>query len=98
MYIINLMVEQNFFAELQERESEFGISDVQMGLTTLEEVFLNIAKQAELMEDPAAGQEKLVSFHLTSGTCIQVGDVISMYVCKYVCMYVCTYVICNMNE
>ncbi|XP_078158441.1 ABC transporter A family member 2-like [Carex rostrata] len=37
----------SFFAELEERESEFGISDIQLGLTTLEEVFLNIAKQAE---------------------------------------------------
>ncbi|KAF3340484.1 ABC transporter A family member 2 isoform X2 [Carex littledalei] len=31
----------------RERESEFGISDIQLGLTTLEEVFLNIAKQAD---------------------------------------------------
>ncbi|KAJ0960094.1 hypothetical protein J5N97_000126 [Dioscorea zingiberensis] len=37
-----------FFKELQDREIEFGISDIQLGLTTLEEVFLNIARQAEL--------------------------------------------------
>ncbi|CAI9112234.1 OLC1v1012651C1 [Oldenlandia corymbosa var. corymbosa] len=36
-----------FYAELQEREGEFRISDIQLGLTTLEEVFLNIAKKAE---------------------------------------------------
>ncbi|KAJ4782698.1 ABC transporter A family member 2 [Rhynchospora pubera] len=60
-----------FFAELQEREYEFGISDIQMGLTTLEEVFLNIAKQAEL-ESSSAAQENLVVLHLTSGTSIQV--------------------------
>ncbi|KAJ1691633.1 hypothetical protein LUZ63_015788 [Rhynchospora breviuscula] len=60
-----------FFAELQEREYEFGISDIQIGLTTLEEVFLNIAKQAEL-ESSSAAQENLVVLHLTSGTSIQV--------------------------
>ncbi|PIA35474.1 hypothetical protein AQUCO_03500083v1 [Aquilegia coerulea] len=38
----------NFFAELQDREKEFGIADIQLGLTTLEEVFLNIAKKTEL--------------------------------------------------
>ncbi|WVZ07774.1 hypothetical protein V8G54_021120 [Vigna mungo] len=37
--------------QLQEREKEFGTSDIQLGLTTLEEVFLNIARQAEL-ENP----------------------------------------------
>lgn len=38
----------NFFVELQDRENEFGIADIQLGLATLEEVFLNIARQAEL--------------------------------------------------
>jgi len=40
---------------LQDREGEFGISDIQLGLTTLEEVFLNIAKQAELESSTAEG-------------------------------------------
>ncbi|PON34696.1 ABC transporter A, ABCA [Parasponia andersonii] len=35
-------------AELQDRENEFGITDIQVGMTTLEEVFLSIARQAEL--------------------------------------------------
>ncbi|KAF1870845.1 hypothetical protein Lal_00030155 [Lupinus albus] len=60
----------NFFAELQYREVEFGISDIQLGLTTLEEVFLNIAKQAELESAEAEGS--LVTLSLTSGGSVEV--------------------------
>ncbi|KAJ3687336.1 hypothetical protein LUZ61_016500 [Rhynchospora tenuis] len=60
----------SFFGELQDREREFGISDIQLGLTTLEEVFLNIAKQAELESSAAEGN--LVTLNLSSGTSIQV--------------------------
>ncbi|TKY73412.1 ABC transporter A family member 2 [Spatholobus suberectus] len=60
----------NFFSELQDREEEFGISDVQLGLTTLEEVFLNIAKQAEL--ESAAAEGRLVTLTLTSGESVQI--------------------------
>ncbi|XP_058195603.1 ABC transporter A family member 2-like isoform X2 [Rhododendron vialii] len=59
----------NFFAELQDREREFGIEDIQLGLTTLEEVFLNIAKQAEL--ESAAAEETLETLTLTSRTSVQ---------------------------
>ncbi|KAF8390226.1 hypothetical protein HHK36_024751 [Tetracentron sinense] len=59
-----------FFAELQDREREFSISDIQLGLTTLEEVFLNIAKQAEL--ETAAAEGSLVTLTLTSGASIQI--------------------------
>lgn len=62
--------QQRFFGELQDREGEFGISDIQLGLTTLEEVFLNIAKQAELETSTAEGT--LVTLNLSSGTTIQV--------------------------
>ncbi|CAJ2676962.1 unnamed protein product [Trifolium pratense] len=55
----------NFFEELQDREEEFGISDIQLGLTTLEEVFLNIARQAEL--ESATAEGSLVTLTLTSG-------------------------------
>ncbi|CAA6672740.1 unnamed protein product [Spirodela intermedia] len=55
-----------FFSELQEREAEFGIADVQLGLTTLEEVFLNIAKQAEL--ESASAEGSLVTLNLPSGS------------------------------
>ncbi|MED6193393.1 ATP-binding cassette sub- A member 2 [Stylosanthes scabra] len=60
----------DFFAELQDREEEFGISDIQLGLTTLEEVFLNIAKQAEL--ESAAADGSLVTLILTSGESAQI--------------------------
>ncbi|KAH7859151.1 hypothetical protein Vadar_032243 [Vaccinium darrowii] len=60
----------NFFAELQDREREFGIADIQLGLTTLEEVFLNIAKRAEL--ESAAADGSLATLTLTSGTSVQI--------------------------
>ncbi|XP_061353107.1 ABC transporter A family member 2-like isoform X3 [Gastrolobium bilobum] len=60
----------NFFAELQDREEKFGISDIQLGLTTLEEVFLNIAKQAEL--ESATAEGSLVTLTLTSGESAQI--------------------------
>ncbi|KAL5220999.1 hypothetical protein ABZP36_025712 [Zizania latifolia] len=60
----------SFFGELQDREGEFGISDIQLGLTTLEEVFLNIAKQAELESSTAEGT--LVTLNLSSGSSIQI--------------------------
>lgn len=59
-----------FFAELQDREEEFGISDIQLGLTTLEEVFLNVAKQAELESSISEGS--LVTLELQSGVSIQI--------------------------
>ncbi|KAI3454641.1 hypothetical protein Pfo_011304 [Paulownia fortunei] len=61
---------KNFFAELQEREKEFGIADIQLGLTTLEEVFLNIAKKAEL--ESAAAEGTFASLILNSGVSVQV--------------------------
>ncbi|KAG8379146.1 hypothetical protein BUALT_Bualt07G0057800 [Buddleja alternifolia] len=61
---------KNFFAELQEREKEFGISDIQLGLTTLEEVFLNIAKKAEL--ESAAAEGTFATLTLNSGVSVQV--------------------------
>lgn len=61
---------QNFFGELQEREREFGIADIQLGLTTLEEVFLNIAGQAEL--ESAETEDRHETLTLNSGMSIQV--------------------------
>ncbi|XVE56978.1 hypothetical protein DITRI_Ditri04bG0054800 [Diplodiscus trichospermus] len=60
----------NFFMELQEKEEEFGIADIQLGLTTLEEVFLNIARQAEL--ESAAAEGRLVTLTITSGASVQI--------------------------
>lgn len=53
-----------FFEELQKREAAFGIADIQLALTSLEEVFLNIARQAEM--ESAAAEGKLVTLNLTT--------------------------------
>ncbi|KAL2935075.1 ABC transporter A family member 2 [Bienertia sinuspersici] len=58
------------FGEVQDRKNEFGITDIQLGLATLEEVFLNIAKQEEM--EIAAAEGKNVTLSLTSGTSIQI--------------------------
>ncbi|KAK8703148.1 hypothetical protein V6N13_021477 [Hibiscus sabdariffa] len=59
-----------FFKELEERKEQFGIADIQLGLTTLEEVFLNIARQAEL--ESAAAEGRLVTLTLTSGASVEI--------------------------
>ncbi|KAK0587262.1 hypothetical protein LWI29_020149 [Acer saccharum] len=61
---------KQFFKYLQYREREFGIADIQLGLTTLEEVFLNIARQAELENSQAEG--RLVTLTLTSGASVEI--------------------------
>ncbi|XP_051123316.1 ABC transporter A family member 2-like isoform X2 [Andrographis paniculata] len=61
---------QKFFAELQERQKKFGIADIQLGLATLEEVFLNIAKKAEL--ENAASEESFATLTLNTGVSYQV--------------------------
>ena len=60
--------EQKFFGELEDRQTEFGIVDIELGLTSLEEVFTNIAKKAEL--------ESMESLTLASG---RVGHVSKVY-------------------
>lgn len=60
-----------FFTELQDRKREFGIADIQLGLATLEEVFLNIARQAEL--ETAAG-EQILTFSSEDPLNIPVAD------------------------
>ncbi|KAJ9560158.1 hypothetical protein OSB04_005318 [Centaurea solstitialis] len=59
-----------FFEELENRAEEFGISDIQLSLTTLEEVFLNIAKQAEF--ESAAAEGRFTTLALSSGTSLQI--------------------------
>uniref|UniRef100_A0A2N9H3Q6 ABC transporter domain-containing protein n=1 Tax=Fagus sylvatica TaxID=28930 RepID=A0A2N9H3Q6_FAGSY len=61
---------RKFFKELEERKKEFGISDIQIGLTTLDDVFLNIAKRAEL--ESAAAEGRLITLTLTSGASFQI--------------------------
>lgn len=72
MFIIVFLHEQGFFEELQNRESEFGISDIQLGLATLEEVFLNIARRAEL--ESATAEGTLVTLDLASGLSLEVNS------------------------
>lgn len=47
---------QGFFKLLEERKAELGVSDLQLGLTTLEEVFLTISRQADLENAAAEGR------------------------------------------
>ncbi|KAM4107078.1 hypothetical protein ACB094_04G115600 [Castanea mollissima] len=61
---------RKFFKDLEERKREFGITDIQIGLTTLNEVFLNIAKKAEL--ESATAEGRLTTLTLTSGTSFQI--------------------------
>lgn len=72
---VYLITKQGFFAELQDREEEFEISDIQLGLATLEEVFLNIARKAEL--ESAAVDGTMVTLDLTSGSSVEVNKYIS---------------------
>ncbi|RID79514.1 hypothetical protein BRARA_A02247 [Brassica rapa] len=55
---------------LQYRESEFGISNIQLGLATLEEVFLNIARWAEL--ESATAEGTVVTLELESGILVEI--------------------------
>ncbi|KAF3533317.1 hypothetical protein DY000_02040992 [Brassica cretica] len=59
-----------FFEELQYREYEFGISDIQLGLATLEEVFLNITRWAEL--ESATAEGTVVTLELESGILVEI--------------------------
>uniref|UniRef100_A0A0D3A9X6 ABC transporter domain-containing protein n=1 Tax=Brassica oleracea var. oleracea TaxID=109376 RepID=A0A0D3A9X6_BRAOL len=61
---------KGFFEELQYREYEFGISDIQLGLATLEEVFLNIARWAEL--ESATAEGTVVTLELESGILVEI--------------------------
>lgn len=70
--MIGLYTYQDFFAELQGRETEFGIKDIQLGLTTLEEVFMNIAKQADI--ESAAAEGRFTTLTLSTGESVGVSQ------------------------
>ncbi|XP_074316992.1 ABC transporter A family member 2-like [Silene latifolia] len=57
---------KRMFGEFQDKQEEFGVADIQLGLTNLEEVFLNISRQAEL--ESSASEGRFVAVTLTSGT------------------------------
>lgn len=52
-----------FFTELKMASSKLGVTDIQLSLTTLEEVFLNIARQAELETAAIEGRYETISLH-----------------------------------
>ncbi|RZC53150.1 hypothetical protein C5167_011994 [Papaver somniferum] len=64
----------DFFDKLEDQKNEFGVGDIQLGLTTLEEVFLNIAKKAEF--ENALNEGNLVTLTLTSGKKLRVAGII----------------------
>jgi hypothetical protein len=45
-----------FLADLEVRREELGVTDVQIGLTSLEEVFLNIARKVRAGGAEAGGK------------------------------------------
>ncbi|KAK9669274.1 hypothetical protein RND81_13G120800 [Saponaria officinalis] len=61
---------KRMLGEFQDRQREFGVADIQLGLTTLDEVFLNIARQAEL--ETAASEGRFVTLDLASGTSVKI--------------------------
>jgi hypothetical protein len=48
----------DFFEDIEARRKEFGIHDVQLSLTTLEDVFLRVAHQEEFKEKPLKWRRK----------------------------------------
>ena len=64
----------DFLKELEREADKIGVTDIQLSLTSLEEVFLNIAKMAEMEEARLAGngQAKLVNVVLPDGTTVAV--------------------------
>ncbi|GJP41806.1 hypothetical protein CLOM_g1449 [Closterium sp. NIES-68] len=59
-----------FFRELKEKKRALGVVDTHLSLSTLEEVFLNIAKKAEL--ETAQVEERFEAITLPDGRIVQV--------------------------
>ncbi|CAM6024303.1 unnamed protein product [Sphagnum balticum] len=53
----------DFFRLLEHHKIQLGVTDLQMGLTTLEEVFLTITKQADLENAAAEGRVETLTIH-----------------------------------
>mmetsp|Transcript_12303 Transcript_12303/g.40386 ORF Transcript_12303/g.40386 Transcript_12303/m.40386 type:complete len:2003 (+) Transcript_12303:62-6070(+) len=54
-----------FFVKLRERRDELGITDLQLALSTLEEVFLRVSKQAEF--EKAVAEKAFLQVSLVDG-------------------------------
>ena len=61
-----------FLAALEEQKQALGVADVQISLTSLEEVFLTIAREAEREAAELAGDSQHTTF-LDDGTKLKVG-------------------------
>eukprot|EP00850_Spirogloea_muscicola_P008456 SM000045S16201 [mRNA] locus=s45:178603:184208:+ [translate_table: standard] len=59
-----------FFATLQERKATLGVTDCQLSLTTLEEVFLKIAQEAEL--ENTSSESRFEDFQMNDFTTLHV--------------------------
>lgn len=68
-----------FLSELEQQQATYGITDIQLSLTSLEEVFLNIAKQAALdaaqarPAGAAGARSKPLPFFATCGKAMALG-------------------------
>lgn len=62
---------QDFFRELSWRQTSLGVTSLQLSMTTLEDVFLRIARMAEL--EVAAAEGRYATVALPSGVIIKVG-------------------------
>jgi ABC-type multidrug transport system ATPase subunit len=60
-----------FLRQLDDRKQELGVSDIQISLTSLEEVFLSIARQAEV-EAAAAEGRSVVEVRIEDGSILEV--------------------------
>lgn len=60
-----------FLRSLEERKQDLGINDIQISLTSLEEVFLSIARKAEL-EAAAAEGRTTIEVRLEDGSILEV--------------------------
>lgn len=72
-----------FFKLLEDRKAELGISDLQLGLTTLEEVFLTISRQADLENAAAEGRFETLT---VNGKALQVrNSLFRLSLCSSLC-------------
>jgi hypothetical protein len=56
-----------FLQKLQDSKADLGVTDMQMSLTTLEQVFLTIAKEAEKQSAAAEGRTLTLELPLGGG-------------------------------
>lgn len=75
-YILSLDISAIFFEELKNGEPEFRNSDLQLGLASLEKVFLNIARRAKL--ESATAARTMVTLDLESSISVNVAGTVKL--------------------